>query len=155
MARSGGDGAEASHSHRSRLQTEIEDAKSNVTFDLRPNRFSVDDGPETGVSRKALTRKLVKAKVEADKSAMVIQNRIQLLDKEDTKMQRKIEQTRRMAEKLAQAQELQEEKYQRQLKVDEKRDREKKENMIRVEEERKRAREALENANKKQIARML
>lgn len=72
-----------------------------MSFDLRDNRLSVGDIANTGVTRKAMTRKLVKAKVEADKSAMVIQNRIQLLDKEDTKMQKKIEQTRRMAEKLA------------------------------------------------------
>ena len=63
-------------------------------------------------------------------------------------MQRKIDQTRRLAEKIAIAQELQEEKLDRMQKVDDMRDEEKRQNAIKVADERKRQKEALDAAKK-------
>ena len=72
-----------------------------------------------GGTRKAMNRKLVQAKKEAEKNTTVLASRIQLLDSEESKMQRKIEQTRRLAEKIAVAQERSEEKVIFMQKLDE------------------------------------
>ena len=60
----------------------------------------------------------MRAKVEAEKSASVVQSRIHMLETEDSKIQKKIDQTRRLAEKIASAKELQEEKFERIMKID-------------------------------------
>lgn len=72
-----------------------------------------------------MNRKLVQAKKEAEKNTTVLASRIQLLDSEESKMQRKIEQTRRLAEKIAVAQERSEEKVIFMQKLDEQREIEK------------------------------
>ena len=89
-------------------------------------------GGAGGGTRKAMNRKLVQAKKEAEKNTTVLASRIQLLDSEESKMQRKIEQTRRLAEKIAVAQERSEEKVIFMQKLDEQREVERQNNIIRV-----------------------
>ena len=56
-----------------------------------------------GSTRKAQNRKLIQARKEADQNVVTLQSRIQLLDSEDSRMLKKIDQTRRLADKIANA----------------------------------------------------
>jgi len=51
-------------------------------------------------SRKAMNRRIIKAKNEAEQSSVAVASRIKLLATEDTKMLKKIEQTKKLADKL-------------------------------------------------------
>ena len=54
---------------------------------------------QTG-TRKAVNRRLVNARKEADKNAIAVKSRIKMLEKEDNNILKKIDQTRRMADKI-------------------------------------------------------
>ena len=54
---------------------------------------------QTG-TRKAVNRRLVNARKEADKNAITVKSRIKMLEKEDNNILKKIDQTRRMADKI-------------------------------------------------------
>ena len=106
--------------------------QKEVTTNNRNVPIMSTHGGAGGGTRKAMNRKLVQAKKEAEKNTTVLASRIQLLDSEESKMQRKIEQTRRLAEKIAVAQERSEEKVIFMQKLDEQREVERQNNIIRV-----------------------
>ena len=55
----------------------------------------------------------MRARNQAEQSALAVESRIKLLDNEESKMKRKIDIAKRQAEKVAFAQASQEEKFQR------------------------------------------
>ena len=62
------------------------------------------ESPESRmITRKKINRQLMQAEISTQKDANLLKNRIQVLVSEDSKMMRKIEETRRLAEKLKQA----------------------------------------------------
>lgn len=63
-------------------------------------------------TRKKINRQLMAAEGSTSKDASLLKNRIQVLATEDSKMLRKIEETRRQASKMKEAQRLNEEKLQ-------------------------------------------
>ena len=83
-----------------------------------PSRYGIldqitkltDGSEENKVSRKKLNRQLIIAEATAQNDSKLLKSRINVLVAEDSKMLRKIEETRRLADKMKKARQQNEEK---------------------------------------------
>ena len=102
-----------------------------------------------------MNRELQKqSKVSQNENAL-IEGRIKLLGREESKMQKKIDQTRRLAEKIERAKEFSEAKLEQMKKLDFDRDQELQNKRERIQEERLRRNEAIKLAQNQVTVKMI